>query len=102
MSEQEQLEAIKKSANSQERTLKKWISNLMDEEGIIFVRTYKGKPGLIVGQLTGEDLLVAMDLLLSGAAKSAKIEFGEMIAMLSMQHYAASDNSRSSKSDKVD
>lgn len=87
MSEQEQFEAIKKSADSQSRTLKKWISNLTDEEGLIFARTYKGKPGLTVGQITGGDLLVIMDDLLSKVAKDANIEFGELLARLAMYHY---------------
>lgn len=87
MSEQEQFDAIKKSADSQERTLKKWIGNLTDEEGLIFVRTYKGRPGLTVGQITSGDLLVAVDILLSEVAKGADIEFGELLTRLSMLHY---------------
>lgn len=87
MSEQEQFEAIKKSANSQERTLKKWISNLTDGEGFIFVRTYKGNPGLTVGQMSGKDLLVAMNYLLSEAASKYDIDFGELLTRLAMLHY---------------
>lgn len=82
-----QLEAIKKSAHSQERTLKKWASNLTDGEGLIFVRTYKGKPGLTIGQITGADLLVAIDLLLSDAAGKCDIDFGELLTRLAMLHY---------------
>lgn len=91
MTEQEQFEAIKKSANSQERTLKKWASNLTDGEGLIFVRTYKGRPGLIIGQITGNDLLVAMDHLLSDAASKCNIDFGEILARLAMLHYMNPD-----------
>lgn len=98
MSEQKQFEAIKKSADSQQKTLKRWVGNLTPEEGLIFVRTYKGRPGLIVGQLTGGDLLVAIDLLLSGAAKDAKVEFGELLARLAMLHYIGSGNAQSSGS----
>lgn len=41
MSEQEQLDAIRKSADAQTKTLKKWIGNLTEDEGLIFVRTYR-------------------------------------------------------------
>lgn len=87
MSEKEQFEAIKKSADSQERTLKRWISNLTDEEGLIFVRTYKEKPGFTLGKISGGDLLVSIDALLSKAAKDANVEFGELLARLAMYHY---------------
>lgn len=96
MSEQDQLKATTKSANSQERTLKKWASNLTDGEGFIFVRTYKGKIGLTVGQITGKDLLVAIDYLLSEAASKYDIEFGELFTRLAMLHYL-DDNSQSSE-----
>ncbi len=91
MSEEEQFEAIRKSANSQERTLKKWIGNLTDEEGLIFVRTYKGKPGLTIGQITGIGLLGAMEYLLSDAASKYDIEFGELLTRLAMLHYLGPD-----------
>ena len=91
MSEKEQLEMITKSANSQERTLKKWVSNLTDGEGLIFVRTYKGQIGLTVGQITGKDLLVAMDYLLSDAASKYDIDFGEFLTRLAMLHYLNPD-----------
>ncbi len=100
MSENEQYEAIRKSADTQTKTLKRWIGNLTKDEGLIFVRTYKGKPGLVVGQIIMEDLLGVMDHLLSGIAKDVGIEFGELLTNLAMLHYARNDNSNSSKSDK--
>lgn len=91
MSEQEQLDAIRKSADAQTKTLKRWISNLTDEEGLIFVRTYKGKPGLTIGQISGIGLLGAMEYLLSDAASKYDIEFGELLARLAMLHYLGPD-----------
>ena len=91
MSEQAQFEAIKKSANSQERTLKKWAGNLTDGEGLIFVRTYMGKLELIVGQITGKDLLVDLEYLLSEASSKNDIEFGELLTRVAMLHYLGPD-----------
>lgn len=87
MSEQEQFEAIRKSADAQTKTLKKWIGNLTEDEGLIFVRTYKGKPGLTIGQISGIGLLGAMEYLLSDAASKYDIEFGELLTRLAMYHY---------------